>query len=538
MSISSANCSAIITRMLSENGIRYVIGSPGSRNFPLLAAFDRNPELRLEMIVDERSAAFSALGIATVKNEPVAVCCTSGSAMLNYGPAVAEAYYRNIPLLVVTADRPAECLGNGEPQMIDQTLPLSGIVEGVFDINSNDNADVVERKCHDAIAKMKESSRPVQLNVRFAEPMDVASEHDICEVKADRIKDIIAPDSFSTALTRDLGKRVMAPVKVLVYVGQNRPDHKLSEAIRYMATRPNIAVVAETISNLNDCNEAIYGIERLLKNMSREEKQKMCPDILISIGGSPTGRLFREYIKEYFTGEVWRIGQDREQNDFYGKTTFRVVADMTRTMRQLASALKIDKGISEYARSWNRLPMGELSNDARVMERIMAAIPQEANVALSNGTAVRYATLLRPRHHRYDSNRGVNGIDGSSSTAIGASWAYLGKTVLITGDMSACYDMSAWVNPLITERFKVIVIDNDGGGIFRKVKPASTEPECEKLACCSHLRIALDKVASSCGIDTYKVDADGDIEKCVTEMYENSAAAMLIVKIDSKQPNN
>lgn len=529
--MSSSISSAVLSRMLSDAGIRYVIGSPGSRNFPLLAAFERNRELRLEMVVDERSAAFSALGIAVVKGEPVALCCTSGSAMLNYTPAIAEAFYRNVPLLVITADRPIEGLGNGEPQMIDQALPMRGLTETVCDIAPDDSVALIERKCSDAIERMVRSRRPVQINVRFSEPMTVATGEEIEGLSIRPISRMIAENTLPTSEVRKLGKRLAAPAKVMIYVGQNVPDHKFSEAIRYISTRQNIVVAAEPISNLYNCPDVIYGIERWLKNLPEKDKRALCPDILISVGGSPTGRLFREYIREYFSGEVWRVGSENEQNDFYGKPLLKIVTDKTRFMRQLSSAVKVDRGSSDYAEMWHSFEPKYQPKLNEPLRRVLSAIPHDANIVFSNGLTVRYAASIRPAHHRYDSNRGVNGIDGTTSTAIGASWAYSGKTVLLTGDMSAAYDMSAWVSPLITPRFKAVVFDNAGGGIFRRVPPAGQQPECERLACCSDILFPLATVLKSCGFEVFGSNDAGSIEDAVGKMYSSDSPAVCIIRM-------
>lgn len=531
MNVKQSEIVAMISGALSGHGVWKVVGSPGSRNLPLLAAFKANGGLRVDMVVDERSASFSALGVADVSRQPVAICCTSGTAVLNYAPALAEAMARRVPLLAITADRPADALSCGEQQTIDQINALTAVTSAQVDILDSDSLDEASRKMAQVLHAL-DKGWPVQLNVRLSEPLSLVDTLDV-EMDGVSMLSVSEPQpSFTTGEVRRMSCELASPAKVLIYVGGQSPDNRLTEAIRRLAKKPNVVVVADLTANLYDCKEVIYGVERYLDHLSAPMAKDLTPDVLITLGMSPIGRRFRNFIKEHFCGVVWLVGECPTVN-YYDRPVNAIKCDAAHFMRQLASAMVIHAAASDYAARWHRLAQSPLHGDQLVMERILRSIPRHCNVALSNGLVVRYANLMRPVHHRYIANRGVNGIDGTTSTAIGGAAAYSGMTVLVTGDMSACYDMSAWCNPMITPRFRAVVVDNGGGGIFRRIEPSRSFSAVEELACCSALIPPLQSIVGQCGFETMEVTtAEADIEHAIGWVTDESdRPRLLIVKI-------
>ncbi|MDE7393774.1 MAG: 2-succinyl-5-enolpyruvyl-6-hydroxy-3-cyclohexene-1-carboxylic-acid synthase, partial [Muribaculaceae bacterium] len=440
---------------------------------PLLDAFKRLDILDVKMIIDERSAAFSAIGIADISENPVALCCTSGSALLNYAPALAEAYYRRIPLLVITADRQSTRVNQGEPQTMLQPGSLSNVTVGCYEIEHNSSVIDAVTNINQALCALRVSQRPVHLNIHLTEPLSLASDEQLTQNYP--LTEIIkAKPALSTSVMRQIGKRFSAPAKVLIYVGQMKPDNRLRKAIERLKQFQNIAILAEPISNLNTTNGIVYGVDAIMSTPSFTEKSELfVPDFLITIGGVPTGRRFRQFIENY-KSDIFHIhiSPDESIMDFYGALRQWIVADEATFMQQFASAMQIYHRQSDYASIWKSLEI-PVSNrpEAVVIGQILQFTPKNFNILLSNGLTIRMANRFIPTHHRYSANRGINGIDGSTSTAIGASEAYNMSTLLITGDTSALYDLSAWCNPLRSSRMKVIVIDNGGGGIFRSIHP-------------------------------------------------------------------
>lgn len=533
---SSGLLSSIVAQMVSQSGVKVLIGSPGSRNAPLLDAFKRLGILDIKMIVDERSAAFSAIGIADISESPVALCCTSGSALLNYAPALAEAYYRRIPLLVITADRQSTRVNQGEPQTMLQRGSLSNVTSGCFEIEHNSLVDDAVSTINRALCTLRVSQRPVHLNIHLSEPLTLASDEQLNQNYL--ITEIIqAKPALSTSEMRQIGKRFSAPSKVLIYVGQMKPDNRLRKAIERLKQFQNIAILAEPISNLNTSNGIVYGVDAIMSTSSFSEKtENFIPDYLITIGGVPTGRRFRQFI-ESSKNDIFHIhiSPDDSIMDYYGALRQWIVADEAIFMQQLASAMQIYNYHSDYASTWKSIEI-PVSNrpEAVVMGQILKNTPKNYNVQLSNGLTIRMANRFIPTHHRYSANRGINGIDGSTSTAIGASDAYNMSTLLITGDTSALYDMSAWCNPLRSPRMKVIVIDNSGGGIFRSIHPTKEMINREELVCCPQPHINLGLIAAGCGWQTETIDYKNDIDRSLKQFLNNKAVSpsLLIIKIN------
>lgn len=524
----SCDISSLLSQMLTRHGVHQVFASPGSRNMPLIGAMHYNPGINLRMIVDERSAAFSALGFATIKNQPTAICCTSGTAMLNYAPAIAEAYYRNIPLIVITADRPLSRLNKGDSQMIDQSQPLKAITSIGIDITETDSVTSAQTKIAQALIVLKEKSQPVHINIRFDKPFHIPAAP-LSEIKFDDIIIETPRQNFDTSFMRTIAREIASPAKVILYVGQMQPDARLSKAIRRLSQFDNIVIAAEPLSNLHACNNVVYGIDRIFSDNSTLLLESLAPDTLIHIGGIPTSSKFIKYISDNYKGMVWRVSLDDKNNDSFRLPIRQFKSEPSFFVNALASAMQPHKAESNYSSQWHDLPKSQLSGDAKLIKSILDTIPSECNIELSNGLTVRHASLFPPRHHRYSSNRGVNGIDGSTSTAIGASLAYSGDTILITGDMSAIYDMSAWISPLITPRFKAIVIDNNGGGIFRTISPSREFEAREALACCSDFRPDFHSIATACGFDVREIKANDEIEPNVSWLCEESHNPQILI---------
>lgn len=495
-----------IIGVLCKSGLKQAFCSPGSRNIPLLTALSRSGIISVNMTVDERQSAFIALGWGSIKGEAPILCCTSGTAMLNYAPAIAEAYYRHVKIVIITADRPLECLNQGEPQMIDQTNALKSVVAGSVDIYHNDKSGIVIRKVSEAIDLMNLTNQPVHINVRFAEPFAAPVVDYVREcISQTHLTRVISPaGQLSTNMMRTIGAEIASPRKVLIYIGSHNPDATLSKAINRISGYQNIVVVGELISNLHGCKNVIYGVESILHPRASNNLDNLRPDVLITIGGTPTGRNFRQFVAQYPPGEIWRVGDYSDRNELFGRLDRMITANPADFLRQLASALHFSRYPSEYAQVWHNLNRAPMSQGALLVREILDAIPRDFNVELSNGLTIRYATLNAPMHHRYGANRGVNGIDGSTATAVGASLAYTGNTILITGDMSAQYDLGIYFNKVIDSRLRIIVIDNDGGGIFRRILPARDINEREQLICCSHLTQPLADIASVAGFEVHK----------------------------------
>ncbi len=473
-------------------GVRRVVLSPGSRNAPLLIAFAREKSIEHCVVVDERTAAFIALGMCERSNEPVAVVCTSGTALLNYAPAVAEAYYRHLPLIVISADRPEEWIDQDDSQTIRQQGVLSSIVKHSCHLSSRNSEHKLwyaSRLINEALQQAVTSvSGPVHINVPLGEPLCAVSEDNEMLYP---IIEVVRPEARLSQETIDsLSSEISHTSKVMILVTISQPSHELQQALSQLAALPQVVVLTESIANLHDTH-FIPTIDRLLTAIDNSEKPEFAPELLITLGGAPVSRMVKEFLRQYSPARHWRVGCDRNLIDTMQCLTHRIDIEPTTFFASISGQCRAAS--SQYAALWhdrevvatalhNRIVDASPWCDLRAFSMLFPCIPEGTVLHLSNGTSIRYAQLFdAPQVAASYCNRGVSGIEGSTSTALGASLVDNEQHLLITGDMSFGYDISALATHLATSRFKVIVIDNGGGGIFRFIKGPSDLPELEEL---------------------------------------------------------
>lgn len=515
----------ILADLLIAHGIKDVIVSPGSRNSPLIVALARRKEFNLHVVIDERSAAFIGLGMAVQSFRPVALICTSGTALLNYAPAVAEAFYRAVPLIVVSADRPSEWIDQDDSQTLWQQNALASYVKRSCDIGAHlefaNGEWMCDRVINDVLLEAVCGRRgPVHINLRLDSPLNRM--HDRPEDSSRVIRMVTPPLELSTAEARRLGERLASPKKVLVIVGFHEPDERLNRALVKLARLPNVVVMTETIANLHS-PLFISRIDMTLRILSKEDRANLRPDVVITAGGALVSRHIKEWIRSMDRSvEHWHIGLSHVTVDCFKHLSLRIEMEAPVFLRQLASALQIHQTSSDYSRLWHDIYERAIVSheeyvrispwcDLTAFSYITDHLPQRWNLHLSNGTSIRYAQLMDcSRLHRCECNRGVSGIDGCTSTALGASVLYQGVTLLISGDMSFQYDISALASQLISPKFKMIVLCNGGGGIFRFISATSELPEREEfLAVGSNL--PLGKLAEGYGFAYFEASSMAEL---------------------------
>ncbi len=488
------NSCVVLVELLKSHGVRHVVVSPGSRNAPIVVALSSCDDMEKIVVVDERSAAFVALGIASQSGEMVALVCTSGTAVLNYAPAIAEAYYRKLPLIVISADRPMEWIDQDDSQTLRQYEALSHYVKGNYNIPAPCDDETarwyVNRVVNDALLAAKSGRRaPVHINIQLDEPLNGRGPVDGSSYI--RVIDKLSPcEALSESDAVRLSRELVETKKVLIIAGFNAPNQRLCGALQRLAKESNVVVMTETIANLHS-KLFIESIDRVLSVLDDDQKHNLCPDLVITLGGAIVSRFVKQYLRQQPIKKHWHVGITDTTIDCFKALTLRIDMEPEAFFTQLADGLSECGVNSNYAHQWKNVELyaSQLHNryvdsvqwsDLKAFATILPRIPQDWNLQLSNGTSIRYAQLFASSHiRRCDCNRGVSGIDGCTSTAIGASVVYDGTTLLISGDMSAQYDVGALACRAITSRFKMIVICNGGGGIFRFIKSTSQLPELE-----------------------------------------------------------
>ncbi|MCG8803672.1 2-succinyl-5-enolpyruvyl-6-hydroxy-3-cyclohexene-1-carboxylic-acid synthase [Tenacibaculum finnmarkense] len=477
-----------------------VIISPGSRNAPLTIGFSNHPEIETLSVVDERCAAFFALGIAQQKRKPVAMICSSGSALLNYYPAIAEAFYSNIPLVVISADRPKHLIDIGDGQTIRQENVFENHV--LFSANLTEstnksgnqfiqNKTLVSKALQIAISK----KAPVHINVPFDEPLyetvDELKKVDFSENLDENYKNQENLDENYEKLLEIWN----TSSKKMILVGSHFPEDELQAVLSDLADNESVLVFTETTSNL-DHLKFINSIDKLIIPLNEADFSALRPAVLITLGGMVISKKIKQFLRKYTPKHHWHIDEFKAMDTYQCLSEF-VQEKPVHFLRKLVNQQENYQGnkVSElaevsnfYQQKWlvkkqerHQKHQQYLANceysDLKVFETILKAIPSNSQLQISNSSIIRYSQLFDTNKTlQIFCNRGTSGIDGSTSTAIGAGFATktIKRTTFITGDLSFFYDSNALWNTNIPSDFRIIIINNAGGGIFRFIPGPST----------------------------------------------------------------
>lgn len=459
-----------ILQLFKAKNIQHIIISPGSRNAPLTIGFASDPFFKCYSIADERCAAFFAMGIAQQTHEPTAIICTSGSAVLNFYPAVAEAFYSQIPLIVVSADRPANKIDIGDGQTIRQANVLAN--HTVFNANLTEDANAEnDLLIQNSIQKAIKLKGPIHINVPFEEPLykTIDSYSYIPKVLEESNTISSEPISNETILDYKNAK------KKLILIGSQNPNELSKETIDFIANDPSVLVLTEITSNVHHSN-FVEHIDTLITSFNEELFQDFQPDLLITIGGMIVSKRIKALLRNYPATQHWHIDSLRAYDTFgylshhfktKPETFFKTLyeSEVVTASNYQSKFLSILEGKKiKHEEYLAGIPFSDL----KVFELLSKSIPSNSQLHISNSAGIRYA-LLFPFNSDIDvfCNRGTSGIDGCTSTAIGAATTSSKITTLVTGDVSFFYDSNALWNSYIPKNFKIVLINNGGGGIFR-----------------------------------------------------------------------
>ena len=459
-----------ILEICKAKEIQHIVISPGSRNAPLTIGFTNNPAFTCYSIADERCAAFFAMGIAQQIQKPVAVVCTSGSAVLNYYPAVAEAFYNQIPLVIISADRPSDKIDIGDGQTIRQ--------ENVFANHILYNADLTEEISEENDLKIQEAlflaiskKGPVHINVPFEEPLYETVE--TLSVQPQVIK--LFSQKIEPANYREFTDIWNKATKKLILIGGNYPKAIAQEYLNQLGEDDSVVVMTEATSNAHNPN-FITNIDTIITPFTEEDFKMFQPEILITLGGMIVSKRIKAFLRMYQPKHHWHIDELRAYNTFgclsqHFECTpdvfFKSFLPKTEPIQSdyQYNLLEIrDFRAKKHQEYLDKAPFSDL----KVFEIVLDKLPDGIQLQISNSSPIRYAQLFPiDKSIEVYCNRGTSGIDGSTTTAIGAAVVSDKPTVFITGDISFFYDSNALWNNYIPQNFKIILINNSGGGIFR-----------------------------------------------------------------------
>ncbi len=494
-----------VIQLCKAKGIKHIIISPGSRNAPLTIGFTHDDFFKCYSIVDERCAAFFALGIAQQLQEPTAVVCTSGSALLNYYPAVAEAFYSDIPLVVLSADRPKHLVGIGDGQTINQKnvfenhilysanlkldlkdeknvpdheeLPIFKNLEDKFERLLGLQKDIQtynEEEINAAINFARIKKGPVHINVPLDEPLYETV--DKLSVSPKTIEVNVKSEAIEDYVLQSCVEDWNAASKKMILVGVNAPNQIEQQWLNELAKDDSVIVLTETTSNLHHPS-FFNSIDKLIAPLSETEKQQLQPDILVTFGGLIVSKKIKQLLRKYQPKQHWHLDSKKaydtffclnnhikkSPNDFFEVFLPRVTHYVKSNYKATWTAVKQHR-IKKHKDYIEQIPF----SDFKVFSTVLKSIPSHYILQSGNSSTIRYTQLFKiDKTIEVFCNRGTSGIDGSTSTAIGCAVANEKPTVFITGDLSFLYDSNALWNNYIPKNFRIIVVNNQGGGIFR-----------------------------------------------------------------------
>lgn len=459
-----------LVALLKAHGVRKLVLCPGSRNAGLVHTLAHVEGFTCYSVTDERSAGFFAIGLSLQGGGPAAVCVTSGSALLNLHPAVAEAYYQQVPLLVISADRPAAWIG----QMDGQTLPQPGVFGSLVkmsvhlpDIHTEEDEWYCNRLINEAILELDHHGRgPVHINVPVSEPIYRFTVKELPEVRVlTRYQGLNMYDRDYTQLIERLNQYS----RRMVVVGQLNLIYLFSKEVTRHLYK-HFVWLTEHLSNRTVPGKAIKNFDAALSAMSAEKQLEMAPELLITYGGHLVSKQLKKYLRNHPPKEHWHIAADGKVADVFGCLTTVIEMDPFEFLEKVAPL--INAANSGYPMSWEafcqavpapQFPYSEMS----AIGSLLQSMPEEASLHLANSSAVRYAQLypLKPQVE-VCCNRGVNGIEGSLSSAVGYSVASRKINFVVIGDLSFFYDMNALWNHHFGVNLRILLLNNGGGEIF------------------------------------------------------------------------
>ena len=515
--------------------IKHIVISPGSRNAPLTIGFANDPYFNCYSIVDERCAAFFALGIAQQRREPVAVVCTSGSALLNYYPAFSEAFYSNIPLVVISADRPSSKIDIGDGQTIRQVNVLAN--HSAYNANLSDETHSDKSNFYElnrALNTAIEEKLPVHINVPFEEPLYLTTEEQYpFENIVAEIKNPIINEDKATNFV----KHWNSSAKKMVLVGVLTPNSVESQYIEWLAKDPSVVVLTETTSNLHHSHFIPY-IDKLLTYTEKDPtlKEALLPDLLLTFGGLVVSKKIKQFLRSYQPAYHYNVDLHKDYNSYFCLTA-HFKAGINTFLKEVTP--KLMSVSSNYQQQWlkvkNEIQQTHLEyinqtpfSDLKVYSEVFKSIPNDYIVQISNSSAIRYAQLIKAHPSwKVFCNRGTSGIDGSMSTAIGAAVGSASPTVFITGDLSFFYDSNALWNKYIPQNFRVILLNNQGGGIFRILPGDKTDSNFEYFFETPH-KLTAEHFCKMYNINYQSATNLTDLQRKIGEFYEKSDVPKLL----------
>ncbi len=532
-----------IAQLCSIKGLSQAILCPGSRCAPLTLAFVNHPNFTTRTISDERSAAFIATGIAHQTSTPVVLVCTSGSAAYNFAPAIAEAFYQQLPLIIFTADRPTEWIDQWDGQTIQQENIYGKHVKKSFQLPEGyDHADSswhINRLVNEAINLANEFPKgPVHINIPLREPLYPQKEESI--IYSDNVRVIVNHGNKNSIAEEELTKLTSlwnSHSKILLVAGQDDyNDHLIKTAERFVRHQ-KVALVGDIISNFHSIDDTIKLADSFLGQCSEVVKKLLQPELLVTFGKSIISKNLKLFLRNNKQVEHWHI-----QPSGYTPDTFQSLTKVIHTTPdEFFEKLMTSKSESEFEiqkrQNFHTLWQAEEHKTQRsvqaffekselselhLVKEIIKALPARCNLHLANSMSVRYSNFVgieagKKGIHVF-ANRGTSGIDGCTSSAVGHALSSEVPNFLITGDMAFFYDRNAFWHNYALPNLRVIVLNNHGGIIFNMIDGPDNSADHQEYFV-TNQKLTAKNLAEEYAFDFIKLDGVKKIKNAFTDFF-------------------
>lgn len=538
-----------IAALCAARNVRQAVLCPGSRNAPLILAFARHPDMVCRSISDERSAAFIALGITQQTRRPSALISTSGSAAYNFAPAVAEAFFAKTPLVVITADRPVEWVGQQDGQTIFQSGIFGAHVKKFYQLPQEyehpDNVWSINRMVNEAISlAATEPKGPVHINVPLREPLYPGNRTTGYSPGIRVIEESAHGHNVDTLNADLLASGMAKSNRVLILAGQHPAEPSLAYAVRDASQRLNLPIVADVLSNLHPTGRAIQRADLFLGAVPESVRTALGPDLLITFGDSLISKHVKNFLRTHRPLQHWHIQPAGEVADTLQSITkifrtsplafFRLLADEKALAPGAGQAGFMNRWLAEEQRTVQTyescFPQTE-PGEAELVAEVLRRLPSPSNVHLANSMSVRYATLAGLNSAATGvcvyANRGTSGIDGCNSTAVGHALTSSVLNVLITGDVAFFYDRNAFWHNYPMPNLRIVLLNNHGGGIFKMIDGPGDIREVDEFLV-TRQPLTGQKICEEFGFGYSVLDTRQNMEQAVAELLQPSERPKLL----------
>ncbi|MBQ2986528.1 MAG: 2-succinyl-5-enolpyruvyl-6-hydroxy-3-cyclohexene-1-carboxylic-acid synthase [Tyzzerella sp.] len=525
----------LLVALLKEHGIRRVVCSPGNRNVPIVHSLEEDSFFETYSIVDERSAGFFGIGLIQRYREPVAICCTSGTAVCNYYSAVVEAYYQKLPLLIISADRNPYYLNQDEEQMLPQTEGFEKVTKKIVQLPMvKDEADeyICARKINEAILELNHHGMgPVQINIPLEAKLAQFHTETLPAVR--KIQRHEKDESW-----KELAE-LLYTKKILVLYGQASPlqDEDI-HIIEKFSKRFDAVIATDPLANL--CCAGTISTFLLSRVLNAEEFEEMlCPDIVITLHSGYMSYV-RSHLKSCKNRIVhWAVNESGTIIDpFMSIERVFEIESIQFMSKMLSYELESNSDNTSYIQEWQtKKELCDSNNvdipwsDLYLAKELISGIPCNSKLHLANSSSVRLAA-----HFDIDKsievycNRGANGIDGSASAYMGMAHAADELCYLLIGDLSFFYDMNSLWNNYISSNMRIVLSNNEGATLFHYTVGIDNVPCLDKNIAAEHNATAKGWVESR-GFKYIKVTNEDELEEAIQVMADRTLTSPVFVEV-------